>query len=205
MWLCLRASQQKSQIWNRDPRPLKFRLPRKLRWRTRGVNKIMPASAGKYPSLNPMFPTNDQIWLIVYVGMCVYKYLYIYIYIYTHKYVYVYIYVYIHTPWYIYIYIYIIYLFICLCLRMYIYIYIYMCMYTYIYVYVCIHICYTCVYVWSTLFICTGCCMRSQWIGRLWDSEIPAIMESYGMAWYLLSCYIMINYVCCVFRIISLL
>ena len=33
--------------------------------------------------------------------------------------------------------------------------------------------------------------------------EIPAIMESYGMAWYLLYCYIMLIILC--FRILSLL
>ena len=53
------------------------------------------------------------------------------------------------------------------------------------------------------VFICTGCCMRSQWTGCLLDFEIPAVMEPYGMAWYLLACYIMLNYI--VFRILSLL
>ena len=69
-------------------------------------------------------------------------------------------------------------------------------MYTYIYVYVCIHICYTCVCV-KYVSICTGCCMRSQWTGRLLNFEIPAIMESYGMAWYILHFVIMSNYIVC--------
>ena len=88
----------------------------------------------------------------------------------------------------------------------YVYIYIRICMYIYIYIYVCVyvhirirmytHMLYMHVCV-KYVFICTGCCMRSQWIGRLLNLEIPAVMESYGMAWYLLSCYIMLNYIVC--------
>ena len=40
-------------IWNLDRHT-------KIRWRIKGVNKIMPAAAGKCPSLNPMFSTNNH-------------------------------------------------------------------------------------------------------------------------------------------------
>ena len=46
------------------------------------------------------------------------------------------------------------------------------------------------------VFICTGC-LRLPWTGRPLNFEIPAVMESYGMAWYLLFCYIILDYIVC--------
>ena len=102
----------KNQIWNQDPRHLKSRLAKSLRWRTWGVNKVMPAAAGKYPSLNPMFPKDNQN--MVY-RLRTYVYIYIYIYISIHMYmliyisicIYIYLYTYMQLDTYIHIYIYV--------------------------------------------------------------------------------------------------
>ena len=120
-----------------------------------------------------------------YIYMCICTHIYICIYTYMRTYIYIYTHTHIYTYTYIYIYIYI-------CL--YVYVHIRIRMHTHMfYMRVCV----------KYVFICTGCCMRSPWIGRPLNFEIPAIMESYGMAWYLLSCYVMLNYI--VFRILSLL
>ena len=121
----------------------------------------MPAAAGKYLNLNPMFPNNSQNHLA-----CLRRYLYIYIYIYTYIYIYIYTYVYI----YIYIYLYTFFF-----KRIYIYIYTHIFAYIYIYIYVYAHIrirmythmLYMRVFA-EYVVICTMCCMRTQWTGRLY-------------------------------------
>ena len=61
----------------------------------------MPAAAGKYPSLNPMFPNGNQnhvgysrlytyICIYIYIYVCIYIYIYIRIRTYTYTYVYTY-------------------------------------------------------------------------------------------------------------------
>ena len=63
--------------------------------------------------------------------------------------------------------------------------------YTYVYTYA-IHacMCEVRIYLYRVLYA-----LAMDW--SPFGYEIPAIMESYGMAWYLLSCYIMLNYIVC--------
>ena len=151
--------------------------------RRRKISKFESHVSKKQSTYDCSFTYVCIIYIYIYIYICLH--IYTRLYVYTYVCIYIYIYIYIHVS-YIYIYV---------------YIHIYIYMYTYIYVYVCIHICYTCVCV-KYVSICTGCCMRSQWTGRLLNFEIPAIMEWYGMVSSVLLDYVKLY---CVFRILSLL